>query len=772
VSTPGPSGLSRRIKRAAIGTPKPTEHLKHERLGKITALAVFASDNLSSSAYATEEILRVLLVTTAVGAVAFRLVVPITVAMLGVLAILIFSYRQTIKAYPQAGGAYLVTKDNFGLFPAQIAGVALLTDYILTVAVSVSAGTAALTSAVPELLPWKVVISIAFIAIVAWGNLRGVKESGRMFALPTYFFIAMMGVLLIVGFQRMLAGDLEHVRTFDLPAQAESLTWFIVLHAFASGGAAVTGVEAISNGVPAFRSPEWRNARTTLVWMGAILGVMFLGLSLLARHMQVVPDPHETVTVVAQIARGVFGEQAMGHVLFNMLQIGTLLILVLAANTSYADFPRLASFQAGDRFLPRQLTRYGDRLVFSNGIIVLSVFAALLVIVFQASVTRLIPLYAVGVFTSFTFSQAGMAKRHTRLKEKGWRRGLVINGVGAVVSGVMTVVIAGTKFLDGAWIILVAIPVVVFVLYRINGHYRQVGRDLRDPDRRPGPAQQHNVILLIGRPSVAERRAYAYASLLNPSDFECVHFSESGEPKGLEAQWARRIGIALTAPSFSTVAIPRGGLARGLRTFARAVRARLGPNDFVTFVVSERIRPGLVRSRLGNPKAFLVKAALLFTPGIVVTDVPTVELSGEETLVPGRRLRHEVVVLVSGVHNATLRAIEYARALKADGVRAVHVSVEEKESEIITRDWATWDPGLPLEVIETPYREIGEPLLDYLRTLRSGSDTVVTVVLPEFLPAKLWHHLLHNQTALTLKGLFLREPGVILTSVPYRLGRN
>ncbi len=772
IQAPPPVGVTGRIKRAAIGRPKPTEHLRHERLGKLTALAVFASDNLSSSAYATEEILRVLLIGAAVGAVGFGLVVPLTVALLAVLGILIFSYRQTIKAYPQAGGAYLVTKDNFGLLPAQVAGVALLTDYVLTVSVSVSAGTAALTSFAPTLFTWRVPISIAFIAVIAWGNLRGVKESGRLFAVPTYFFIAMMGILITVGFQRLFSGNLESAESFELPAETKALTWFIVLHAFASGGAAVTGVEAISNGVPAFRSPEWKNARTTLMWMGGLLGAMFLGLSLLARHLEVVPDPHETVTVIAQIGRAVFGHGASGDVLFAMLQVGTLLILVLAANTSFADFPRLASFHAGDRFLPRQLTRYGDRLVFSNGIIALAGFAALLVVVFQASVTRLIPLYAIGVFTSFTFSQAGMARRHTRLKEKGWRRGLLINGVGAVVSFVMTVVIAITKFVDGAWLILLAIPALLWVLLKINGHYKRVGPELRDPDRRPAPADQHHVVLLVGRPSVAEHRAYAYASLLNPSDFECVHFSESGEPKGLEAAWARRLGVGLTAPSFSTVSIARGGLARALRTYARGVRDRLGPNDFVTFVVSERIRPGFFRSRLGNPRAFLIKAALLFTPGVVVTDVPTVEVRGDETLVPGRRLRHEVVVLVSGVHNATLRAIEYARAVRADGVRAVHVCVDEAETAVVTRDWREMEPGLPLELIDSPYREIGAPLLDYLRDLRSDNDTVVTVVLPEFLPAKLWHHILHNQTALILKRLFLREPGVILASVPYRLGQK
>ena len=461
---PQRSDLGARIKRKLVGEPLPTERLAHERLGKPTALAVFASDNLSSSAYATEEILRHLLYA-GFGIAAFGQVVPITVALLLVLGVLLFSYRQTIRAYPQAGGAYLVTRDNFGVLPAQVAGTALLTDYVLTVSVSVSAGTAALTSVYEPLHPYRVPLSIAFIAILTMGNLRGVKESGRIFAAPTYFFLVMMFTLLGVSFFQFFTGSLpESASQFAVP-DSQRYTgfalFFLVLRAFASGGAAVTGVEAISNGVPAFKPPEWKNAITTLMWMGGLLGAMFLGLSIIATHLKIVPDPHEKVTVIAQIAKAVFGDEGFGSILFVLLQVGTFLILVLAANTSFADFPRLASFHAGDHFLPRQLTRYGDRLVFSNGIIVLAGFAALLVWVFDASVTRLIPLYAIGVFTSFTFSQAGMAKHHITQKEDGWRKGLAINGFGALVTAVMTAVIAATKFAYGAYIILIAIPVML-----------------------------------------------------------------------------------------------------------------------------------------------------------------------------------------------------------------------------------------------------------------------------------------------------------------------
>ena len=768
---PAANGFVKRGKRMIIGSPMETERLKHERLNKITALAVFASDNLSSSAYATEEILRVLLVGSFVGAVAFRLVVPITAALLGVLGILLFSYRQTIKAYPQAGGAYLVTKDNFGVMPAQIAGVALLTDYILTVSVSVSAGTAALTSAVGSLYPWRVQISLAFIVIITWGNLRGVRESGRIFAVPTYFFVAMMFVLLGVGMYKLGTGGLHPVHTFPILKNSKtelfgSVTLFIVLHAFASGGAAVTGVEAISNGVPAFKAPEWKNARTTLMWMGTLLGVMFLGLSILASKLHTVPDPAEKVTVISQIGRAVFNGGALGNSLYVMLQIGTLLILVLAANTSFADFPRLASFHAGDRFLPRQLTRYGDRLVFSNGIIVLAAFAALLVVVFKASVTHLIPLYAIGVFTSFTFSQLGMAKRHTKIKEPHWRAGFFINGLGGIVSGIMTIVIAGTKFKDGAWIILIAIPVILSGLLAVSRHYKEVGKSLRHPDRRPTPGAGNHVVLLVGRPSEAERRAFVYAERINAEDFRCVHFSEPDDPKNIESQWARTLGLLPTTPSLEIVKSPSGAGGRAVRTYIENLRKRIPGNDFVTVIVSASI-PKRFGRFFGSRRALLIKTSLLFVKDVVVTDVPDVPGVPQTMFSP--HVRHETVLLVSGVHNATLHALEYAKSLDADGVHALHVSIDAHETEGLVRDWEAWLPDMPLEVLESPYRDIEGPILDYVRSLSQDGNAVVTIVLPEFIVKKWWHNLLHNQTALTLKRMFVAEPNVVVTSVPYRL---
>jgi amino acid transporter len=529
-----PDDLRYRVKSKLLGPPLHTEQLEHERLGKPTGLAVFASDNLSSSAYATEEILRVLV--PVVGVAAFSLVVPITVAMLVVLGFLILSYRQTIKAYPTAGGAYMVTRDNFGLLPAQVAGVALLTDYVLTVSVSVAAGTAALASAFDAFTPYIVPISIAFVVLIAFGNLRGVKESGRIFAVPTFFFIANMVILLGWGTYKMIQGGLPHASThvhgllhFGSPGDGLFLgaTLYVVMHAFASGGAAVTGVEAISNGVTAFRKPEWKNARTTLVIMGSLLGAMFLGLSILGGHMHVAPFKDGTPTVISQIGRLVYGGGALGNVLFYGLQAGTMLILVLAANTSFADFPRLASFHAGDNFMPRQLTKRGHRLVFSNGIIFLAVASIALLLVTNAQVDRLIPLYAIGVFTSFTLSQAGMAKHHITHKEPSWKWGLVVNGIGALMSLVVDIVIAITKFTHGAWLIVLLVPIMVLFLVRLARQYEREAKELEVgvPAAVAAPIRRRLVVLvLVDRLDVAAARALQFGRSLRPDELRAVHF--------------------------------------------------------------------------------------------------------------------------------------------------------------------------------------------------------------------------------------------------------
>jgi len=545
-----PEARRYRMKNKFLGQALATEELAHERLGKPTALAVFASDNLSSVAYGTEEILAHLV--PYVGVAAFALLMPITIALLVVLGFLILSYRQTIKAYPTAGGAYIVTRDNFGLLPAQVAGVALLTDYVLTVSVSVAAGSAALSSAFPAAAHWSVPISVALIGIIAFGNLRGVRESGRVFAVPTYFFIVTMVLLLATAAARALFGHLP-TESLSAPGLVKvghggggllmGATVFVVLRAFASGGAAVTGVEAISNGVPAFRVPEWRNARTTLVIMGTTLGAMFLGLSLLAAKLHVAPYEKGTPTVISQIGKITFGGSPVGHVMYYALQAGTMLILVLAANTSFADFPRLASFHAGDNFMPRQLTKRGHRLVFSNGIISLAAASALLIIVTGAKVDRLIPLYAIGVFTSFTLSQSGMARHHLTHREDGWRTGLLVNGTGAVLSLVVDVIIAITKFTHGAWVIIVLVPVMVALLVRLNRQYESEAHELEADARTAATApilRRHVVLVLLDKLDRSGARAIQYARTLTPDELRAVHIAhDSDRADDLAEQWTR-----------------------------------------------------------------------------------------------------------------------------------------------------------------------------------------------------------------------------------------
>lgn len=770
---PAAPNLLRRFKRVVVGSPLSTDRLAHERLGNPTALAVFASDNLSSSAYATEEILTILVKASAIGV--FVLVVPITLALLAVLGILLFSYRQTIKAYPQAGGAYLVTRDNFGVLPAQVAGVALLTDYILTVAVSVAAGTAALTSAFGALFPFRVVISLAFIAVLTWGNLRGVKEAGRMFVVPTYFFIGMMGVLFATGMFRYLTGGLHPVSTF-VHKEAVNVGVFVILKAFASGGAAVTGVEAISNGVPAFKPPEWKNATKTLMWMGGLLGAMFLGLSILDARLRVVPDLSGRTTVLAQVGRGVFGHSGLATVAYIMLQASTMLILVLAANTSYADFPRLASFHAGDHFLPRQLTRYGDRLVFSNGILALTVVASLLVIIFKASVDALIPLYAIGVFTSFTFSQAGMTKHHITKKAEGWRIGMLINGVGAIVCGSMTIIIAAVKFTSGAWVILVAIPTILAGLLRVNHHYQESHRILRDPRRKPPLdfPRQRVIIPVSGEESEFSMvSSLAYAHRVFPTEVRVVSLMS---PEEDASGFLRQPSMA---GEVREVALAMGERSDALLDYVRKLRREVGPGEVLNVIIPETVTDlglgHLVRQR----RLQRLKARLLGEPDVVVTNLACHE--GYEALEPGQRARrvhganepawrHVAVLFVANVHNAGLLGLRYARSLGADELHCVNIEADPKETGKLLEEWQAAVGATPLEVLASPYREISRPANEYVRRiLTADPHTYVTIVIPQFVVRKAWHNLLHNHTPLLLKRAFLFEPSVVVSAVPYRL---
>ncbi len=599
------------VKKLFVGSPLATAQARHERLSKTSALAVFSSDALSSVAYATEEILLVLV---AAGTAALAYSIPIGIAIAVLIAIVVSSYRQTILAYPQGGGSYIVTKDNLGQVPGLVSAGALLIDYVLTVAVSVAAGVAAITSAFPGLYDYRIPLGVLFIAGIATMNLRGLRESSNVFAFPTYLFVVSFAGMLAYGFVRWATGwETAPPSAADL-AVTENLTLFLVLRAFSSGCAALTGVEAVSDGVPAFRAPEARNARAVLTGLGIILITLFMGITFLARHLHVMPRAEETV--ISQLARHIFGS----GLLYYEIQVVTMLILVFAANTAFADFPRLAFFLARDGFIPRQFATRGDRLVFSNGILILGGLAALLIVLFGGATHALIPLYAVGVFLSFTLSQASMVRRWLTRREPGWRWRWGLNALGAATTGLVMLVIAVTKFSHGAWMVVLLIPLLVALFLMIHRHYADVAGQL-----------------------------------------------------SLDAY--------------------------------------------------------------GGP--------------------PPID--------------HTVLVLVGDLHRGVAAALRYAQTL-SPSAKAVYVEMDPERTQKLEEKWGKWGMGVPLVVLTSPYRSLLTPFLDYVNHLLAlGDHHVVTIVIPEFVPARWWQHLLHNQTALLIKGALLFRKGVVVVDVPFHL---
>ena len=605
--------LHYQFKRFIVGKPIPSHLAHHERLSRVTGLAVLSSDALSSVAYATDFILSTLLVA---GVAAFGYAIPISLVIASLLAIVAFSYRQTIHAYPTGGGAYIVAKENIGQTAGLIAAASLLVDYTLTVSVSISAGVLAITSAFPQLVTYRVEMCLAFLALLMLGNLRGIRESGRIFAVPTYFFVVSILALIAMGMYHYLTGTVMPVDE-PVPASAgqQPLTTFLLLTAFANGCTAMTGVEAVSNGVPAFRPPESKNAASTLVSMAVLAIVMFTGITFLAHAYQVIPNAAESG--VSQLGRAILGA---GTVPYYLVQAATTLILVLAANTAYADFPRLASIVARDRFLPRQFMNQGDRLAFSNGILVLSSFAAILIIVFRGDTQSLLPLYMIGVFISFTLSQAGMVIHWKHTREPGWRTSALVNGFGAVVTGAVLLVVAATKTVEGAWIVLLLIPVIVWTFRTTRRHYDHVASQLTLRGYEPQPRRHNTVVMPIG-----------------------------------------------------------------------------------------------------------------------------------------------------GMQRAVVEALRYGETL-SDDVRAVYVDIDPAATRQIRRDWERWGGCVTLVVLPSPYRSVIGPLLDYIEQVeRDHPQDYVTVLLPEFVPARWWQHLLHNQSALLIKGALLFRPNTVVTSIPFHL---
>jgi amino acid transporter len=597
------------LKRLIVGAPMPLAQARHERLSKTVALAVFSSDAMSSVAYATEEILLILVLA---GTAAAHLTVPIALAIAGLLVVVSVSYQQTIHAYPSGGGSYIVARANLGPTAGLVAAGALLIDYVLTVSVSVAAGVAALTSAVPWLLTHRVLLGVAFTAAIAYANLRGVRESGRVFAVPTYLFIVTFSALVGTGLVRWLTGTLPPaVAAPEAVAATQTLTWFLVLRAFASGCTALTGVEAISNGVPAFKPPEARNAAMTMGWMAAVLGTLFIGVSVLASALGITPLADETV--VSQVARRLFGDGFP----YYLVQGSTTLILVLAANTSFADFPRLNSLLARDRYAPRQFRTLGDRLVFSNGILILAGLAAALIVIFGGDTHALIPLYAVGVFISFTLSQAGMVRHWLTDGGAGWRWRLGVNGLGALVTGAVTVVIAVTKFTHGAWIVVFLIPLLVLGFRAIHRHYDTVAEELSLEHLVEEPPVNNTVLVLVGDLHMGVVKALRYAQSLSPSPKAVYVELDPSATARLEERWSKGgCGVPLVV-----LASPYRSMLRPLLDYVGRIRER-DTNSVVTIVIPEFVPRRWWQHLLHNQTALLVKGALLFRRGVVVVDVP------------------------------------------------------------------------------------------------------------------------------------------------------
>jgi amino acid transporter len=718
--------LAARTKRILIGRPRATRELED---------TVLVAVSLSSA----------------------HLVLPISFAIAALLLIVVLSYSQGVRAYASSGGSYVFAKENLGTLPALVAGAALLTDYVLTVAVSVAAGVFAITSAVPALISHEVALSLACILLLTLGNLRGSRESGLLFAFPTYGFIALLYLTLGVGVTKCTLGSCPVAAVpHPLASGAGALGVFVLLKAFSSGAVALTGVESISNGVTAFRRPQSQNAARTLYVMAGIAITFFIGVSWLAVQMHA--RPSGSASVLSQIARGAFPAGSPGSIGYYLVQAFTLAILVLAANTSYQGFPRLAALLARDGFLPRQFVNLGDRLAYSNGILVLAGLAVGLIVAFKANVNSLIHLYVIGVFTAFTLAQAGMVRHWFRERGPGWRWRAALNAVGSATTLLVAVVVIVTKFLDGAWMVIVAIPLMILAFYGIRRHYRSVGRRLRAKSRAVLARREveNTVVLYVERLDAATREALWYARTVSGGSFRAIHVPFPGSDPGIGPRF-----FHWTNGDPRLEVLPAGGepLEAMLEEIWAIPHAEC---RFVTVVIPELFRKPSLLAAVLRRSTFSLKLGLLREPGVVVTDVPKL---GDDEWVPDRA---ECIVPVAGVHAASLRALVYARSLGIRDTRAVFFADDEEEAAKVERDWRRFPTGVPLEIVEAPYRDLGQPLLTHLRRITADPEAVAVVVMPE-LVVRGPNRLLHNQRALYLKRLLLFEPRVILTSVPFQL---
>ncbi|MDP9245105.1 MAG: APC family permease [Chloroflexota bacterium] len=602
------------VRQILFGKRIPTERESEERLTKVTGLAIFASDNISSSAYATEETMRALALAGAAG-LAFTM--PLTIAIVVILAIVVTSYLQVIRAYPQGGGSYIVASRNLGPLPGLLAAAALLVDYVLTVSVSVAGGVLAITTAFPNVDPIKVWVGVAFIVLITIGNLRGIREAGVVFAGPTYFYVASVAVVLAIGFYRLVTGDVPAaVPPPRLVEANEALGAFLILRAFSSGSVGLSGTEAVANGVPAFREPSARNASVVLIAMGALFATLFFGISFLATRFGVQVDATETKSVLGLLTQSIVGE----GVFFYVVQGATAIILVLAANTSFSGFPRLASILATDRFMPRQFAQRGDRLAYSFGILVLAFVSAILLVIYQGSVNGLIPLYTIGVFIAFTLSQAGLVRHWLRERGAGWQFSAGINAIGAVVTGIVTLVVAFTKFLLGAWLVLAVVPIIIYVMWRIRRHYQRIEDELLIPRAASVhlAKRQPRVIVPIAR---LDRSSLNTLSLARGicSDVVAIHISYDEEgAAGFRDRWTRVVGPDV---ALEVIVSPYRALVAPLLSYLDAIDS--GDRERPTIIaLAEFVPSHWWENALHNQTALRLKLALFNRRNTSVIDVP------------------------------------------------------------------------------------------------------------------------------------------------------
>lgn len=770
--------LIRGAKRVVIGAPLVTARATHERLTKFKALAVLSSDAISSSAYATEAILLTLVAS---GTRNLWMTLFICAAITTLLSIVALSYRQTIPAYPNGGGSYIVAKDNLGTFPGLIAAAALMIDYVLTVSVSIAAGVQAIATLYPPIGPYVVPVDVTLVALITLVNLRGVRESATIFTLPTYLFVGSGLLLIIVGLIK--AFFLGHQPVFGtygpaLVPTTESLSLFLILRSFSAGCAAITGVEAISNGIPAFKDPASRNAAITLTWMATILCTLFVGFTILALTYGIQAHPDGNPTVDGQIAQMVFTGPLF--FMYPVFQLATLFILTLAANTSYSDFPRIASLLARDHYLPHQFAFRGDRLAFSTGIVVLAVLSALLLVLFNGTTTLLLNLYAVGVFIAFTLSQAGMVRHwwKERSSERHWLRSLLINGLGASATLIVALVIAGTKFRDGAWMVVVLMPLIILMFVGIHHHYQRVERE-RTTKLPMHPYDIHHCLIVpLDELNAAAQLSLAYARSISQK-VSAVHINL--DPKAttqLSRDWDcwqetlredERMQLDIIEP------VGRR-LVSSLLAYIRTLKEQ-HVGETITVILPEIAEFSALMRLFAHPKTFWLKTALFFRPQIVVTNVSRYRHAPSVPLHP-REIRHRFVVPIAELDRASVQSLAYARSITPDVV-AAHVAVDPGDVEVVRRKWAKfqqhWTPEeeVKLVIIDSPYRSLIRPLLAYIDAMQElYPNEQLSVILPEFVVAHWWEYLLHNQTAWRLKTAFLARPDIVVTGIPQHLSRS